>query len=83
MRDILERHAPEYWNGRSETTQTFFPEGTTFEQLQDAVRDVLSQNREKIIADPSEYQWLLEGTSNGVHYDVGIYRGRITHLVPK
>lgn len=82
MRHILERHAPEYWNGSEGEAQTLFPRGTTTDQIQQAVGDVLGQNRDAIIAEPNRYGWTLFGTSGGVRYNVTTYQGRITRLVP-
>ena len=82
MRHILERHAPEYWNGETKRTQTFLPRGTTTAQIQQMVGDVLGQNRDAIIAEPSESDWDLFGTSGGVRYNVTTYQGRVARLVP-
>ena len=82
MQHILERHAPDYWNGREARTQTFLPRKMSIGEIQDIVGDVLSQNRDKIIADQNEFGWDLAGTRNGVRYNVTTYKGRITRLVP-
>ena len=82
MRHILERHAPEYWDGSSKSSQTFFEPGTTLEDIQDVVRDVLGQNRDAIIAEPNAYEWELTGTSGGRSYGLSTYQGRVTQVYP-
>ena len=82
MRHILARHSLEYWDGSVSKTQSFFRPGMSIDQIQDVIGDVLSQNRESIIADPSEHEWRLSGTSAGVRYDLSTYQSRIAQLVP-
>lgn len=82
MRHILERHAPEYWDGDATGSQTFFNPGTSFESIQDVAGDVLGQNRDAIIAKPSAYRRNLTGTSGGRRYVLSTYQGRVTQLYP-
>lgn len=82
MQHILERHAPDDWNGSEAQTQTFLPRKINIGEIQDIVGDVLSQNRGRIIADPGKYGWNVAGTTNGIRYNVTTYKGRITRLVP-
>ena len=82
MRHILERHAPEYWDGDSKGSQTFFEPGTSFEEIQDVAGDVLGQNRDAIIAKPSAYERKLTGTSRGRRYTISTYQGRVTQVYP-
>ena len=46
------------------------------------VGDVLSQNSDRIIADPDKYGRNVIGTTKGVRYNVTTYKGRIARLVP-
>lgn len=82
MRHILERHAPEYRDGSAKGSQTFFEPGATVDEIQDVVGDVLGQNRDTIIAEPSEYDWKLTGTSRGRLYRLSTYQGRVTQVYP-
>ena len=82
MQHILERHAPDDWNGSEAQTQTFLPRKTSIGEIQDIAGDVLSQNRDRIVADQNEFGWDLLGTRNGVRYNMTTYKGRITRLVP-
>lgn len=82
MQHILERHAPDYWNGSEAQTQTFLPRKMSIGEIQDIVGDVLNQNRDRIIADPDKYDWNIMGTTKGVRYNVTTYKGRITRLMP-
>ncbi len=82
MRHILERHSPEYWDGSTKTAQTFFRSGTTPENIQNIVSDVLRQNRNVMTSILDSYERSLVGNSGGANYQISIYQGRITSVVP-
>ena len=49
MKHILERHHPEYWNGTIKRDQTFLPKDMSINEINNAIFDILQQNRDILI----------------------------------
>lgn len=82
MKHILERHHPHYWRGESKKTQTFFDDHMSISDIQDAISDVLKQNRERLLQRGPKGMYQLAGISGGREYVLGINQGRIGQFYP-
>ncbi|MDH6122075.1 RHS repeat-associated protein [Kitasatospora sp. GAS204A] len=79
---ILTRHHPKYWDGSVKASQSFFDQKMSIPDVQDAISQVLKQNRDKLITKGTRGMYQLEGTVNGVKYVVGLNRGHIGQFYP-
>ena len=75
MRHILERHVGGYWSGVSKVTQTFLKMNQ--KEIKSVIGSVLRQNAARVREIGSRGIGQVHGTVNGVHYTVGLNRGRI------
>ena len=82
MKHILERHHPKFWNGTTKAKQSFFPKNMSPSQIQDAVGEVLKQNRGRVGEIGSNGVGQMTGTVNGVKYQLGLNRGRVGQFFP-
>ncbi|MEV5509361.1 DUF6531 domain-containing protein [Streptomyces orinoci] len=82
MKHFLDRHHPTYWDGSVKASQTFFDRTMTVEDLKNAVREVLKQNREEIVRRGVRGMYQVEGEVDGVRYTLGINKGRIGQFYP-
>lgn len=82
MVHILTRHHPKYWAGRSAETQTFFDADMSVDEVRAAIRAVMLQNRDELIAKGSNAVYQIEGTYGGKKYVLGINRGTVGQFYP-
>ncbi|MBI9051169.1 MAG: hypothetical protein JEZ00_17230 [Anaerolineaceae bacterium] len=83
MKHILERHHPSFWNNSLRPTQTFLDSKMTINEVQEAIQDIMKQNRDILIKNGTNDVYQLSGTYNGVEYVVGIQDGLVQQLYPK
>jgi hypothetical protein len=48
MKHILERHHPKYWSGQSKSTQTFFKDRMSIDDVTNAMESVIKQNMKEL-----------------------------------
>ena len=87
LRHILERHAPNTWNGsvtagflEGRTPQSFLPEAMGVDEIVGLIDDILRQNSE-LLREHAFHQ-NIRGTFEGFLYEIGIRDGQIIHLKP-
>jgi RHS repeat-associated protein len=83
MTHILTRHHPKYWDGTTKKTQSFFDSTMSVADVQDAISQVLRQNRAMLIRRGSQGSYQIRGTVNGVDYVLGMNRGRVGQFYPE
>jgi len=83
MKHILERHHPAYWDGSVKAEQSFFDADMSIEELHTAVREVMQQNREKLIKLGTNERFQIIGTYGGHRYTLGVTDGRIGQFYPE
>ncbi|MEC8026015.1 MAG: zeta toxin family protein, partial [Myxococcota bacterium] len=85
MQHMLERHHPDYWNGTTKTSQSFFDRRLSVEDVADISMEVLRQNRANLLSG-SRYSGGISGqyrgTVDGREYVVGLRGGKIGQLFP-
>ena len=79
---ILSRHMPDLWDGSMKDDQSFFDPGMSMDDVQDAIRNVLEQNRETLISRGTNGVYQIQGTYDGTTYVLGIKRGHIGQFYP-
>lgn len=82
LRHILERHHPRYWNGSVKSSQSFLSEHLSVGDVADAIKSIMSQNRQKLIKIGTTKQGQINGTWGGVKYVIGLNRGRVGQFYP-
>ena len=82
MTHILERHHPQYWDGSVKARQSFLDPRMSLDQIQDAIREVMQQNREQLIKLGTNSQFQVTGTYGGSTYVLGITKGRVAQFYP-
>jgi hypothetical protein len=82
MAHILERHHPQYWEGSVKVEQSFLDARMSIEELQNAIREVMQQNREQLIKLGAIRQYQITGSYGGRTYTLGITRGRVAQFYP-
>ncbi|MCE7008677.1 EndoU domain-containing protein [Kibdelosporangium philippinense] len=82
MDHILRRHHPDYWDGTVKDKQSFFPKSMSIPDIEDAIKQVMQQNRDDLIANGGKRMHKIYGTVNGVKYQLGLNRGRIGQFFP-
>lgn len=83
MAHILERHHPQYWDGSVKGDQSFLDSRMTISDIQDAIRAVMSQNRDLLIKRGTHRLYRMTGTYGGRTYVLGVTDGRIGQFYPK
>ena len=83
MKHILQRHHPDYWNGTVKDEQTFLDRRMSIRDVEDAIEQVVQQNRDTLIQNGSNGIYQIRGTVNGVEYVLGIRRGRVAQFYPE
>jgi hypothetical protein len=83
MDHFLRRHHPDYWDGTVRQDQTFFDKKMSIPDIEDAIRQVMNQNRDELITKGSNGMYKIYGTVNGVRYQLGLNRGRIGQFFPR
>lgn len=79
---ILSRHMPELWDGSVKAEQTFFSPDLSTDDIMDAVRNVLGQNRDTLIRRGTNAIYQVEGSYGGVEYVLGVNNGHIAQFFP-
>jgi hypothetical protein len=79
---ILSRHMPELWDGSMKAEQTFFSQEMSINDIQDAIKGVLEQNRGTLISRGTNAIYQISGTYGGDGYILGINNGHIAQFFP-
>jgi len=79
---ILSRHFPGLWDGSTKAEQTFFGRGMSPQDVQDAIRGVLTQNRDTLISRGTNSIYQISGSYDGQSYVLGISNGHISQFYP-
>lgn len=82
VKHILERHHPQYWDGSVKMKQSFLDPRMSLDEIQDAIRAVIQQNREQLIKLGTNVQFQITGTYGGSTYVLGITKGRVAQFYP-
>ncbi len=83
MTHILERHHPDFWNGKSKETQTFFDRSLTPDDIADIAMEGLRQNRDHLAGMRTSTDYVQRPfTYNGQEYIIGLSGGRVGQLYP-
>jgi hypothetical protein len=80
---ILSRHMPDLRDGSIKDPQTFFDRGMSRDDVQDAIRGVLKQNRDTLISRGTNDSYQIVGSYGGRDYVLGLDHGHIGQLYPK
>jgi hypothetical protein len=83
MQHFLERHHPNFWDGKEKQKQTFFEPKMSINDIAEALEAVLQQNQETLIKKGSQSIYQIKGNHNGVEYVLGVNIGRIGQFYPK
>ena len=76
LKHILTRHHPKFWDKSVKTAQTFFKKNTTIKDIDRGIREILKQNKDKIIKNGTkegQYKGIVDGTER----TIGLKNGRI------
>jgi hypothetical protein len=82
-RHILTRHHREYWDGTTRTRQSFFRKNMTVTEIEEAMIDVINQNRKRLSRLGGNRLDTVEGVVNGIKYVLRVEKGRIGSFYPK
>ncbi|MFE1079438.1 EndoU domain-containing protein [Nocardiopsis alba] len=82
MEHILTRHHPKIWDGSVKPRQSFFDPGMSVADVQDAIGQVMRQNRDTLVQRGSADRYQIQGRVNGVDYVLGMDRGRVGQFYP-
>ncbi|MET9795758.1 polymorphic toxin-type HINT domain-containing protein [Nocardiopsis alba] len=82
MEHILTRHHPKIWDGSVKPRQSFFDPGMSVADVQDAIGQVMRQNRDTLVQRGSANMYQIQGRVNGVDYVLGMHRGRVGQFYP-
>lgn len=82
IRHILTRHHPTYWDGTVKATQSFLDPRMSIQDVQDAIKGVLQQNRDTLINKGTRGMYQITGNVNGVDYVLGINNGHVGQFYP-
>jgi hypothetical protein len=80
MEHILTRHHPDYWDGSVTATQSFFDRKMSVGDIENAIGEVMKQNRGTLIDRGTNGMYQIRGTVNGTDYVLGINNGRIAQF---
>ncbi|OPH47371.1 hypothetical protein BC351_40160 [Paenibacillus ferrarius] len=83
MTHILERHHPSYWDGSVKSSQTFFNENLSIDDISNGIQSVMNQNRQTLINRGSTGMYQITGSFNGTEYILGLNNGRVGQFYPK
>jgi hypothetical protein len=81
MQHILEGHHPNFFNGEFGRTQAFLPRSTTTGQIESMVEQILTQNRDRVIAIGAGQDNVF-GIIGGVRYQITLDAGRVVRFFP-
>jgi hypothetical protein len=79
---ILERHHPEFWDGSTKASQSFFDKNMSIGDVQNAIGAVLRQNRDTLISRGSRGMYQIQGSYGGADYVLGLNNGHIGQFYP-
>ncbi|NJP49210.1 hypothetical protein HCJ93_03745 [Streptomyces sp. SBST2-5] len=82
MEHILTRHHPKMWDGSVKAQQSFFDPKMSVADVQDAIGQVMRQNRETLVQRGSRGMYQIQGNVNGVDYVLGMNKGRVGQFYP-
>jgi len=84
MKHFFIRHHPNAWDGSVKGRQTFFDKRMTVDDIEGAIRTIISDNRTIVIENESsnERVYQLTGEFNNVEYTLGVTYGRIGQFYP-
>lgn len=82
MEHILVRHHPKYWDGSVKKTQTFFDPKMSIDDVQDAIGEVMKQNRDELLQRGSKGIYPILGSVDGIEYVLGMNNGRVGQFYP-
>ncbi|WP_338686578.1 polymorphic toxin-type HINT domain-containing protein [Streptomyces acidiscabies] len=82
MEHILTRHHPKYWDGSVKKTQSFFDPNMSVSDVQNAIGEVMKQNRDTLLQRGSKGMYQISGKVNGVDYVLGMNKGRVGQFYP-
>ncbi|MFF8401720.1 RHS repeat-associated core domain-containing protein [Streptomyces sp. NPDC015684] len=82
MEHILTRHHPKLWDGSVKAQQSFFDPKMSVADVQDAIGQVMRQNRDTLLQRGSRGMYQIQGNVNGVNYVLGMNRGRVGQFYP-
>lgn len=82
MKHILERHHPQYWNGTSKSTQTFFNPKMTVSDVRNVIHGAL-KNHSSSIRTLGSRTGTYTGSYSGVNYKMVVSNGRVVQFYPR
>ncbi|MER6998463.1 polymorphic toxin-type HINT domain-containing protein [Streptomyces sp. NPDC000410] len=82
MEHILTRHHPKMWDGSVKAQQSFFDPKMSVADVQDAIGQVMRQNRDALVQRGSRGMYQIQGNVNGVDYVLGMNKGRVGQFYP-
>ncbi|MGW2912053.1 polymorphic toxin-type HINT domain-containing protein [Streptomyces asoensis] len=82
MEHILTRHHPKMWDGSVKAQQSFFDPKMSVADVQDAIGQVMRQNRDTLVQRGSRGMYQIQGNVNGVDYVLGMNKGRVGQFYP-
>ncbi|MDO5682543.1 MAG: hypothetical protein Q4G46_06930, partial [Propionibacteriaceae bacterium] len=83
MKHILERHHPNYWNGTTKSTQTFFNPSMSINDVRSTVHAALQQHQATLRVRGTNARISLSGKVNGINYQMVVDQGRVVQFYPK
>ncbi len=83
MKHILERHHPQFWNGSIKARQSFLDASMTINDVLEAIRSVIRQNRERLLELGTNATFQGTGAYAGRTYRIGLNDGRIGQFYPE
>jgi hypothetical protein len=82
LKHILERHHPSFWDGSIKREQSFFDRSMSVDEVEEAIADVMRQNRSTLATRGTRGSYQVRGTHNGQDYVLGVNSGRIAQFYP-
>ncbi|MER5319050.1 polymorphic toxin-type HINT domain-containing protein [Streptosporangium roseum] len=82
MKHFLTRHHPKYWDGSTKASQSFFDAGMSVSDIEDAIKQVMQQNRATLTRRGGRGKYQISGTVKGTKYVLGLNHGRIGQFYP-
>lgn len=79
---ILSRHMPDLWDGSVKAEQSFFDSGMTTNDIQEAIRNVMEQNRDTLISRGTNAIYQIRGLYDGREYVLGVNHGHVAQFFP-
>ena len=82
MKHILQRHHPQYWNGTTKSTQSFFNPKMSVSDVRATIHGALRQHAASLRKLGSK-TGTYTGTYNGVKYKLVVSKGRVVQFYPR